>query len=156
MGPKLSTDEELSPYQPEDRDLIRRIEAETVERFRHYLEDYDHTERNEAGYVTHYDKQGRIMDSGPIHTFFSLSYASWLTLPRVALQEMPLDWQAKFVALLEEGFDRGLAGVDGLIVTRKVGNRFVRNEHWNNYRRGNTVEAKAVDAANGWTDDDGW
>ena len=38
----------------------------------------------------------------PIHDYFGLTYASWLTLPRVLLQEMPFEWQAKFTELLNE------------------------------------------------------
>lgn len=34
--------------------------------------------------------------------WFGLSYASWLTLPRVMCHEMPDDWQAKMAALLKE------------------------------------------------------
>lgn len=37
-----------------------------------------------------------------IHTYFGLSYANYLTVPRVALDAMPSEWQAKFTALLEE------------------------------------------------------
>jgi hypothetical protein len=39
---------------------------------------------------------------GPIHTWFELSYASYLTLPRSVLQSMPLEWQERFVACLDE------------------------------------------------------
>lgn len=39
---------------------------------------------------------------GPIHTAFGLSYASYLTLPRTLLQSMPIPWQERFVALLDE------------------------------------------------------
>lgn len=38
----------------------------------------------------------------PIHNFFSLSYASYLVLRRSILQSMPVDWQARLVALLNE------------------------------------------------------
>lgn len=38
----------------------------------------------------------------PIHEFFSLSYASYLVLPRSALQSMPVKWQRLFVALLNQ------------------------------------------------------
>lgn len=37
-----------------------------------------------------------------IQDWFSLSYSSFLVLPRTVLQSMPDDWQAKFVALLDE------------------------------------------------------
>ena len=34
--------------------------------------------------------------------WFGLSRASWLTLPRVLMHEMPDDWQARMAQLLEE------------------------------------------------------
>lgn len=37
-----------------------------------------------------------------IHTWFGLTYSSHLVLPRVLLQSMPEDWQARFVAALDE------------------------------------------------------
>jgi hypothetical protein len=37
-----------------------------------------------------------------IHEYFSLSYASWLVLPRVILEAMPEDWQRQFVEMLDQ------------------------------------------------------
>jgi hypothetical protein len=37
-----------------------------------------------------------------IHTYFGLSYADYLVLPRSVLQSMPEEWQLKFVSLLDE------------------------------------------------------
>ncbi len=37
-----------------------------------------------------------------IHNWFGLTYASYLVLPRVLMQEMPSEWQAKMVVLLNE------------------------------------------------------
>lgn len=37
-----------------------------------------------------------------VHTYFGLSYANYLVLPRTLLQSMPDEWQTKFVALLGE------------------------------------------------------
>jgi len=34
--------------------------------------------------------------------WFGLSYASWLTMPRVMMQAMPDKWQGKMAKLLEE------------------------------------------------------
>jgi hypothetical protein len=42
------------------------------------------------------------LHDGAIHLWFSLSYASYLVLPRALLQEMPHEWQDRFVALLDE------------------------------------------------------
>lgn len=37
-----------------------------------------------------------------IHLWFELTYASYLVIPRLILQSMPLEWQHEFVALLNE------------------------------------------------------
>lgn len=37
-----------------------------------------------------------------IHDWFSLSYASYLVMPRSILQSMPKEWQVQFVDLLDE------------------------------------------------------
>jgi hypothetical protein len=34
--------------------------------------------------------------------WFGLSYARWLTIPRVFLHEMPIEWQNKLADLLDE------------------------------------------------------
>lgn len=43
-----------------------------------------------------------VWHEDPVHGWFGLSYAAWLTLPRVLMEDMPLEWQTKMVALLEE------------------------------------------------------
>ena len=45
---------------------------------------------------------GVIVEHEPIHEWFELSYAQYLTIPRSVLQSMPAAWQARFVACLEE------------------------------------------------------
>lgn len=40
--------------------------------------------------------------NGPIHRHFGLSYSNYLVLPRTLLQSMPLEWQERAVALLDE------------------------------------------------------
>lgn len=44
--------------------------------------------------------------NGPGHDalwgYFGLSYASWLTMPRVLMHEMPDDWQARMAVLCQE------------------------------------------------------
>ena len=53
-------------------------------------------------------QQRRPREDVDIHTYFSLSYANYLVLPRTLLQSMPDEWQAKFVALLracDEAFE---------------------------------------------------
>ena len=39
---------------------------------------------------------------GPIHGWFELSYAQYLTIPRSVLQSMPAEWQHRFAACLEQ------------------------------------------------------
>lgn len=39
---------------------------------------------------------------GPVHTWFSLSYANFLVWHRSRMQSMPLEWQCRFVELAEE------------------------------------------------------
>lgn len=46
-----------------------------------------------------------------IHTWFGLSYANYLVLPRTLLQSMPDAWQQRLVALLEE-FEGAFAHVE--------------------------------------------
>ena len=38
---------------------------------------------------------------GPMHDWFGLSYSSYLVLPRVVIQSMPIAWQVQFVGLLD-------------------------------------------------------
>ncbi len=40
--------------------------------------------------------------NGPLHEWFELSYASYLTLHRTLLQSMPVEWQERMVGLLTE------------------------------------------------------
>ena len=37
-----------------------------------------------------------------VNEWFELTYAQYLTIPRSILESMPTEWQAKFVALLEQ------------------------------------------------------
>lgn len=38
----------------------------------------------------------------PIHDMFGLTYASFLTLPRVLMEAMPLEWQRQMVELVTQ------------------------------------------------------
>lgn len=143
--PTLSTDAELAGLPTDVQDIIRKGEQGAIDMYRYFTEQYDRSERLESGRVVHYDKQGRMMCDSPIHAWFSLSYASWLTIPRLSLQEMPPNWQARFVELLNEGERLGLQFPDGLVVQRQINGKFVSNTHWNNYRRGTTTHAIHVD-----------
>jgi hypothetical protein len=41
-------------------------------------------------------------DDEPVHGWFELSYAQYLTIPRSVLQSMPVEWQRRFVQCLRE------------------------------------------------------
>ena len=40
--------------------------------------------------------------SQPIHDWFELTYAQYLTVPRSIMEAMPVEWQAQMAALLDE------------------------------------------------------
>jgi hypothetical protein len=65
--------------------------------------------------------------------WFALSYASWLTLPRILMHAMPDDWQDRMAQLLEEyneAFDTSDCGIDGIYVSAKRGNKFCALPQW--------------------------
>ena len=45
------------------------------------------------------------MSDGPIHQAFGLTYAAYFVMPRSVLQEMPEDWQQRFVDLINDLHD---------------------------------------------------
>ena len=68
--------------------------------------------------------------------WFGLSYATFLTLPRVLLHAMPDSWQFKMAALLEEA-DEAFPNAPGGFTVRGVGEngRLTKLPHWLlNYR----------------------
>lgn len=50
------------------------------------------------------DERNERLD-GPVHTWFGLTYANYLALPRSLMQSMPVAWQERMVAVLEELHD---------------------------------------------------
>jgi len=72
---------------------------------------------------------------GDLWKWFGLSYASWLTIPRVLLHEMPLDWQNKMTKLLEEYDDvfSNTPSLDTFVNLKKDG-KFVKMPDWIDYR----------------------
>ncbi|HED1541891.1 TPA: hypothetical protein R4S87_001873 [Kluyvera cryocrescens] len=51
-----------------------------------------------------------------LHLWFGLSYAAFLVMPRVAMMQMPEEWQEKMAALLnqyDETIDTSAFGVKG-------------------------------------------
>ena len=43
-----------------------------------------------------------IRRSGPVNQAFGLTYASFLVVPRTLLMDMPVEWQSRFVELMDE------------------------------------------------------
>lgn len=43
-----------------------------------------------------------VFESEKMETYWGLSYASFLTIPRVFIQDMPIEWQDRLADLLEE------------------------------------------------------
>lgn len=73
----------------------------------------------------------------PVHVWFGLSYSNYLVIPRSVLQSMPQQWQARFVALLEqipEVLDVETAPSDYWVRARE-GGRFV-TDPFRGYERG--------------------
>lgn len=46
--------------------------------------------------------RSELIDPEPIHGWFGLTYAHYLTIPRSVLQSMPAEWQERFVECLKE------------------------------------------------------
>lgn len=75
----------------------------------------------------------------PIHQWFELTYAAYLVIPRSILQSAPVDWQKKFVALLEEldnvpEFACPITG-EYHVYLRATDGRFIHDE-FRDYERG--------------------
>ncbi len=106
------------------------------------VQDADGVWRTEEGHVI-------FPQDRALHRYFSLSYASWLVLPRLALQEMPPEWQMRFVDLLNEAYDKhGMKSPEGEIIIQRKDpkGRFIGDDPWNDYRRGSLAEAESFDA----------
>lgn len=53
------------------------------------------------------NEQGQYVES-PVHIWFGLTYSNYFVIPRMAMEAMPLDWQRRFVALMDEASDTGI------------------------------------------------
>jgi len=76
------------------------------------------------------------MKASKLEYWWSLSYASWLQLPRVLIQEMPTEWQDRLADLLKE-FDEEFPNKLDITthVSFKKNGRFIRGPNWlSNYR----------------------
>jgi hypothetical protein len=74
---------------------------------------------------------------GPIHQMFGLTYSSYFCVPRLALQEMPIEWQEAFVALVEQ---LPVTPEYTVLLRDPKGRRFI-TDPWRHYRRGTVHNA---------------
>jgi hypothetical protein len=70
-----------------------------------------------------------VRQGGPMHKWFGLSYSSYLVMHRSMIQEMPTEWQARMVALLNE-LDDAFAHVTGDEAQYKSCYAVTPREHW--------------------------
>lgn len=80
-----------------------------------------------------------IIEDEPIHGYFGLSYANYLVMPRSVLQSMPIDWQEKFVELLNsipETIDEDFEPVGGYFVQARDDDGSYAEDLYSNYERG--------------------
>lgn len=70
-----------------------------------------------------------------VHLWFQLSYAHYLVLPRSLMESMPIEWQARMVACLEEMREATspLTLNDDYMVKLRDNGRFV-SDPWSPYR----------------------
>jgi hypothetical protein len=81
----------------------------------------------------------KVIDtSEPVHEWFGLTYSNYLVLPRSILQSMPLEWQKRFVACLQE-LDQAYEGLndmpDNYMVRARERSRFICDPYAD-YERG--------------------
>ncbi len=85
-----------------------------------------------------------MIESPDLQSWFNLSYASWLTLPRVLMEAMPVEWQDKMAALLVE-YDDAFPNQPDIATRVQVtqNGRLIETPKWLiNYRR---PDAEAID-----------
>jgi hypothetical protein len=74
----------------------------------------------------------------PIWDWFGLTRSAYFVVPRLALCAMPLDWQRRFVALMDEAEAMGLE-TPHYEVRRREHGQFIADP-WADYRHGNFEE----------------
>lgn len=74
----------------------------------------------------------------PVNEWFELTYSSYLVLPRLFLQSMPIEWQKKFIDLIEqipETLDIDTSYTSNYLVKPRINGKFVK-DIYSDYRRG--------------------
>jgi len=90
---------------------------------------------------------GEVM-AGPgeeeLWLWFCLSYATWLTLPRVMMHEMSDEWQGKMAALLNEwtATYQNMPDIGTRVCITKHG-KFCKKPEWLSYRHPDTATIRS-------------
>lgn len=84
------------------RDLSHFIECNIYEDFLRHMENFQVVSEEAYDEKLYKEKWFQESDDSPIHMWFELTYAQYLTIPRSVLQSMSSSWQGEFVRLLEE------------------------------------------------------
>lgn len=105
--------------------------------------------------MMHKQPDGTYVEA-PIHGWFSLTYASYFVMPRLAMEAQSLEWQQRFIALMADCIDFDTPEYHVL----RNDPKYTRDEKidpdddesrpfvftaldedpWANYRRGNAAE----------------
>lgn len=96
-----------------------------------------------------------VRPEGDVHTFFGLTYANYLVLPRTLLQSMPEAWQHRFVACLDElqqAFWEVPQADDYWVRAKDRNGRFIPDPV-PHYNRGRTFVAPQIDGPVEGTDE---
>lgn len=114
--------------------------------------------------MMHKQPDGSWIDS-PISSWPNLYRTSYFVVPRLALEALPVEWQQRFIALMDEAEKLGMEtpdyhvlrdGAEYTLVTledpkdeysRAVEFYSLRSDPWSNYRHGNAAELQAEDKA---------
>lgn len=83
-------------------------------------------------------------EKSPLYKVFD-GRDAFIILPRLALQELPVAWQNRFVKLMQEAEELGVETPGFQVQRRGARGRMVRFSHWCNYRRGTLREAMAIE-----------
>ena len=87
-----------------------------------------------------------IYQECPINTWFELSYAHWLTVPRLIMESMPHKWKKQMAKLLEEmddTFDWRPEKGRYCVTQRDENGKFIKLDYdICNYRRGDAEKYK--------------
>lgn len=112
-----------------------------------------------------YHKENGVLVDRPVHEWFGLTYANYFVVPRVLLQEQPLDWQRRFIALMDEISDDLGKTPEYMVLRDELGyltkipddpedeDSRVTEVHigwpdpWADYRRGSVAQAAGEDTS---------